>query len=285
MRAIPRSTCCRRKSSVFQYLAPRLAIVAALLLCRAHEVPAQVETDVSDVQTALAQWRERFDSIRVEYRIGSLRQLQSRLPDEDFSDDFLKDWGRHGRLAWNGSDRFVLDLAMVERGAVRVLRAWGSDGEISWRATGNRGTPDGPLAATRWAEASLHQADPRRTAIGTKILALTGLFDPERAVWIDEILSDTDGWSAGKMVEVNGHTCLELTRSLAHPIGNRPIERRIALDPARGYLPRQIRETVTAAFRRTESVYQVTEFQEVEPGFWFPRPGHLVHVGSSRGHP
>ncbi|QDU41142.1 hypothetical protein Mal4_55070 [Maioricimonas rarisocia] len=277
MRAIPRSTCCRWTSFVFQCLPTTFAIVAVFGLLRPAIALAQSETDLNDVQEALTQWRETFDTIRVEYRIACRQQLQHRFRDEEFADDFLEDWGHHGCLVWAGDDRFILDVATLQRGEIIDVRRWGRDEEISWMAEGSRSRGDDRDRTYWWAVTLRLTRDPDGVT-GTWVLPLTGLFDVERAVWIDEILSDTAMWSAGELVEVDGHECLELTRTVAQPNGHTRIERRIALDPARGYLPRQVREIVfwgsdDAEYIHSESVYEVTEFQTPQPGFWFPRRG------------
>ncbi|MFG0332803.1 MAG: hypothetical protein ACF8TS_05515 [Maioricimonas sp. JB049] len=268
MRASPRTSCCRWTTLLFQRLPTNLTIVAGLVLLRPAGVPAQSETGPGEVRAALRQWREEFDSIRVEYRVACRQRLQDRFRDEEFADGFLKDWGRHGRLVWAGSDRFMLDVATLQQGEIVDVRRWGRDDGISWMAEGSRSRAD-RAARTHWWAVTLHLTGERDAATGVRIVPLTGLFDPERSVWIDGILSNSGAWSTGERVNIAGDECLELTRTFSEPDGRTPVVRRFALAPAQGYLPRLVRGTD----RYSESVYEVAEFQKVQPGYWFPHRG------------
>ncbi len=216
--------------------------------------PQADAADLVEAVKELQQWESRFVTIRVQSR----RELNSA------TNSLLRQYGIDDSVSdldwiWEDSGRFL--HASVDR----------NDGKISRSVQ--------MANQKRYYQVKFAVEDPVKdipavVMSGENTLANTGaklLYPPFHFLW-DE---GSRTWLGSRLVHV--------TSSRSTDDGMLEIEGgdvgfdayRIQLDPQHGYLPRQ--GVIPNAVKETR--FFVEEFQEVQPGFWFPKRGTLVLNG------
>jgi|GEM_PF-6430704 len=251
------------------------ALLLVLLLVFTSQVPADdASPSAAELSDPLRRWREAFATIEVEFRYACRAQLERRFPDIELPADYLERWGSHGRLFWTDFGPFVHDSWKLENARVLRVRRKGVSRTGAFEAVGT--VEDGlPFdeSAVVWTELISGPTGAASYAPSSVIIPLHGLYFSQHGDWIDAALQRAPALSAPGRIEVDGHECLELVFDNPLPDGSPFYESHLCLDPGYGYLPRRVRQVAKVPGSSGEMIYEVREFQEVEPGWWFPARG------------
>jgi len=242
----------RPDSQRWEYLMPfsfRAILSTATIACGlSSDLHA---ADLEEAKRQLVEWQQSFQSIRIKARISSEAATNYVYEGSDATkgwSDF--DW------TWEASGRFRFDETggndtghssrnfRVANLAYHYLSAFDGDSEFAKTVTIQRPSPpgqivhDGPL----W------------------ILWVSGTHSwlSDRIMKVTDAVVTTDG-----KLQVSGE-------ALGYAAPSEASNFDVILDPQHGYLPLSVHYEQLDYDR-----YTVDEFQEVQPGFWFPKRGKI----------
>lgn len=215
------------------------------------------ESPIVDAVSDLEQWRQSFVNLRIRYVSRFHYDEPANLP---FSSSSLHcDW------IWT-EDRQFLEESTVYRDEVEESRQLvGMNGEVAFLAKyeTNGGGPSEALSLLMLNEAERVAMAGRQGAI---VVPLEGLWIASRCVWLADVVGELPLTDGGPVV-VEGVPCQRLSYAVTDYL-----EYVLALDPAHGYLPREV-TLVNSRDEGGRHRYLVQEYQRVDPGLWFPWRG------------
>lgn len=258
------------------------------------QVPPPAETDsasrqISFVTEKLQDWRNSFQSIRVtthQTRTTSSRRRPLRpgtvnlpLPTPVVQEDTTTLWYENRFRFHSQTESFVASkLTYRRRSAVDEFRYWIA---ISSPDDPNQFEsitlmPLQPVASPKIKFSSVH---PLQHQAASRIL--DGLWHNAECCWISEWIHRTERIESAGRDNVNGRTCivLEITLGSTSEVASTRTSK-WWFDLEAGCLP--VRKEWSNQADAAESdaqpqrdVWEVTELEEVRPGFWFPRSGTI----------
>ncbi len=206
--------------------------------------------DLAEAKQRLLEWEQKIFSLRVRSQIKSEAKTNTSVAEAGLKfagADYDWTWEDTGRLRdqstdWNDSRITSRSLRMRDFDYSYKFEFQATDKELK-----------NPTILTI-RENSIHP-----TTLNHIQPSFRGLWDDATRTWIGERIKAVQDATLTKdgLLEIDG-TPLDLKGEI------------VRLDPEHGYLPRSIE---SKGYQ-----YQVDEFQEVEPGFWFPKTGTILMV-------
>ena len=223
-------------------------LVLLLTECRVNAA------DLAEAKQRLTEWEQKIVSIRVISQINSKPETHTLVKEAGYEfagADYDWVWEDTGRFrdqstSWNSSGISTRSLRMAD---YKRYYALGYSAKNKKR--------ESPTSAT------IHENNIRVTSVNLVQHPFHGLWDDATRTWLGERIKNV------KEARVTKEGLLEIS---GDPIG---MERFIVrLDPEHGYLP----QSADLGESDNGFHYQVDEFQEVEPGFWFPKKGYFLGI-------
>lgn len=225
-------------------------------------VPAAGQERLQSIAQHLADWRSKFVNIRV-------RSVQ-RATNES-GGELVEDW------LWMDGGTCRHESKSRLHGKILYAAIHGSNGKQIFYASYEGTDGDTPLATN----ATISVADPSRRYNLVWYTPLMVLWEPSTRTWLDERLRkpNRSDWNPSVYFELRAADGAATRLISSNYSGEQRVtDDVIELDPEHGYLPREV--TFGSSLGPSTS-YRVTEFREVQPGFWFPWKGTLSD--STRG--
>uniref|UniRef100_A0A7C4LJI8 Uncharacterized protein n=1 Tax=Schlesneria paludicola TaxID=360056 RepID=A0A7C4LJI8_9PLAN len=230
---------------------PSIALLAVCCLAGPAEGGAP---SLAEAQAHLDQWQKTFVSIRIHSRRTSRAESNVATAEANHKVSVSE-----LDFVWEDSGRF--------RDASQLWHD-GRPGSYSFRSADSRYYYPCVFAAGSASEYPAVVSILPRTSEFTSLRALN---QPFWVLWDD----DTRTWLGDRLRNV---AAAEVTTEGLLEIDGDAVnlkEHTVRLDPRHGYLPKSAKHRSTGILR-----YHVEEFQEVQPGFWFPKRGTILTVVS-----
>ncbi len=207
-------------------------------------------TDLDEAKQRLTEWEQKIVSIRVISQFNSKPETNTLVKEAGYEfagadhDWVWEDTGRFRdqSTSWNSSGISTRSLRMADYKRFYVLGYSAKNKK--------RGSPT---------SAGIYENNIRITSVKYYFnQPFQGLWDDTTRTWLGNRIQNA------KEARVTKNGLLEIS---GDPIGMEGYI--VRLDPEHGYLPRSIENEGFL-------LYQVEEFKEVEPGFWFPQKGMML---------
>jgi len=203
-------------------------------------------TDLDEAKQRLTEWEQKIVSIRVVSQINSKPETNTLVKEAGYEfagadhDWVWEDTGRFRdqSTSWNSSGISTRSLRMADYKRYYVLGYSAKNKER-----------DSPITA------GINENNIRVTSSKLIRQPFQGLWDDTSRTWLGSRIQNVQEARVTKegFLEIDGAS-----------IGMEGYI--VRLDPKHGYLPQSIEN-------KGGFLYQVDDFQEVEPGFWFPKKG------------
>ncbi|MBL4883203.1 MAG: hypothetical protein JKY95_01535 [Planctomycetaceae bacterium] len=203
-------------------------------------------TDLAEAKQRLAEWEQKIVSMRVRAQVNSKPETNTLVKEAGYEfagGDYDWAWEDTGRFrdqstSWNSSGIATRSLRMADYKHYYPLGYSATDKK--------RETP---------ISAAIRENNIRFTSLKLIQQPFHGLWDDTTRTWLGERIKNVTNATVTKqgLLEIDGSS-IGMERFI------------VRLDPEHGYLPQSIEQ-------EGFFLYHVDEFQEVEPGFWFPKTG------------
>lgn len=248
----------------------RLAIVTYSIMLPLYSSLLAAESQ--ETIDALRSWRRSFATLDLSYTATCRNVMEARFPQlKSISDSELHGkWGNYTRWCWADFGGYLDERCRIENGE-RVSRAiQGGTSKQSFVAN----AIDGVGSTNQWHNISYSIPSGRVGAWAGVVEPIYSLWVNARGTWIDDVIDLSQPHNDGLKIEwldpvvYDGRKMTRCLLTWPTATDGRP-SREYWFDPAHNHLPVK----VFCPIKQPSFHYEVVEFAEIEPGWWFPKRG------------